>query len=51
MNGHQRHTLRRVRQVVVLISQQTHLTQEIRDRRIVDAFVGALIDELMDRRQ
>ena len=45
MNCHQCHALGSVRQVVILVRQQTDLTQEIRNRRIIDTLVLTLFYE------
>ena len=48
MHGHERNPFGGVREVLVLVGLQTDFREEIRNRRIVDSFVGALVHELMD---
>ena len=49
MHRHERNAFGRIREILILISLQTHLTQEIRDWRIIDTFFLTLRNELTDR--
>ena len=48
MNRHQRHPLRRVCQVLVLVGLKAHLAEEVRHGREIDAFARALLHKLVD---